>query len=122
MFLHKKMKGKLNDGYAHTLEWWKPVSSPALWRRAGYIYKKWPRGLGDEPPSESELLERFENEWDALDVFVGIRDTVFDEGAYKKKVSEMQKESYFTCVTDALAELDLIDELAQEKYELLVIH
>ena len=38
---------------------------------------------------------------------------MFDESAYKKKVSEMQKEATLYAFTDALAKLDLIDELVE---------
>lgn len=122
-FLQRKMREKLNDDYAHSLEWWKPKRAslsraPPTGNELATFLRKGPEEwemnllLKVIKYSNYELLERYETEWDALDILIDTRAAVF-ESSGTKRVSDGDKRGYFTRVGEALGNLDLVDELIE---------
>jgi len=117
-----KMEQK-EDGYEHTNAWWManieklPCAPPKgrelrVFMREGL--ENWGMNLliKVQKYSSFELLERYENEWNALDVLIETRKDVAARDA-TKRIPQGDADKYFQAVIDALGELGLTDAMEE---------
>lgn len=111
------------DGYEHTSAWWRPNTEKlsrappkgtefVAFRREGP--ERWGMSLLIKvlKYSSFKLLERYEKEWIALDVFIDMRKNVADRDSARRFPQE-DADRYFQATVDALGELELFDAVQE---------
>ena len=122
-FLQSKMKASERvRGYAHSLAWWEDNKGklPRASLTGGELHvldpENWEMNmlLKVIKYSDFDLLERYEEEWSALDDLIEARRIVFGNTA-GKKVSPHDADECFRIVSDALGILGQVGEMENVK-------
>lgn len=114
---------KKEGGYEHTSAWWKPnkekVSrAPLMNMERRDIVKGEPEKWGMSllikilKYSSFDLLEHYEKEWNALDVFTEVRKDVTARDA-TNRIPQGNADKYFQAIGDVLGELELFDAMQE---------